>query len=214
MKILIIGFAAWILLSGCDLINSVFGYGDENSITIKNSSFENPSVDLTDNGLLNGVDDWIEGGSWYGRWRWAGGVVDGEYAVWSSFVGGGADNGFSQELDTIFEAGQYSLSIKSLGDNTDGLTSRLIIGYDAGNDDYVELSHQDTSISYDREAEGFTIKEAWFDQEVVVKVTKASKAIGKPIWIRFTTTTGATGNGGNSCWWDDVSLSVAYPIIP
>jgi hypothetical protein len=192
---------------------------DEISITISNSSFENPTG-CTDNGLLNGVDDWIEGGSWYGRVQWADGVPDGEYAVWSSiFIDGchpelGIDpnNGFSQELSTVFEEGRYTLRIKALGDNTAGLTSRLILGYDSGNNNYVELAHQDTNISYDPDSLGFSYQDAWFNQELVFEVIEGSAVIGKPIWIRFTSITADSDTWGNSCWWDDISLTIAYPI--
>ena len=209
-----------VIIAGCDLLNTgIIEYGSEISITISNSSFENPTG-LTDNGLLNGVDDWIEGGSWYGRFQWADGVPDGEYAVWSSiFIDGsqpelGTDpnNGFSQELSTVFEEGRYTLRIKALGDNTAGLTSRLILGYDSGINDYVELVHQDTNISYDPDSLGFSYKDAWFNQELVFEVIEGSAVIGKPIWIRFTSITGASGTWGNSCWWDDISLTIAYPI--
>lgn len=209
-----------VIIAGCDLLNTgIIEYGSEISITISNSSFENPTG-LTDNGFLNGVDDWIEGGSWYGRLQWADGVPDGEYAVWSSiFIDGsqaelGTDpnNGFSQELSTVFEEGRYTLRIKALGDNTAGLTSRLILGYDSGINDYVGLVHQDTNISYDPDSPGFSYKDAWFNQELVFEVIESSAAIGKPIWIRFTSITGVSGTWGNSCWWDDISLTIAYPI--
>lgn len=210
-----------LVLSGCDLLNAPreeeISYGSENAITILNPSFESPAGAV---GNLADSDDWVEGGSWYGRFQYLNGVADGEYAVWASVyidgsqpeLGQDLENGFSQELVKVFEVGRYTLSIKALGDNTAGLTSRLILGYDAGNDIYTEMDKKDLAISYDDTDPNFTHKGAWQDQTLVVEVKEGSKAIGKPIWIRFTSTTTPTGGGGNSCWWDDIHLSVAYPL--
>ncbi|MBN2286160.1 MAG: hypothetical protein JXI43_06910 [Tissierellales bacterium] len=206
---------------GCDLLNDPgeedISYGSENGITILNPSFESPA------GLFgNKVDSdaWVAGGSWYGRFQYPDGVADGAYAVWSSVYVNGSqpelgqdpENGFSQELVQVFEVGRYTLNIKALGDNTAGLTSRLILGYDTGNDSYTELDHDDLAIAYDDSETNFTHKGAWQDQTLAVEIKEGSKAIGKPILIRFSSTTTPTGDGGNSCWWDDIHLSVAYPL--
>lgn len=214
-------------LTGC--IDALFGpsesgegtsYGSPNEIPISNNSFESPSLeDPNEEGLLESVDDWQEGGSWYGRIRWKEAIPDGDYGVWSSVyidgsqpeLGREPDNGFSQELSQAFEVGQYTLTIKALGDNTEGLTSRLILGYESGDNNYVEIAHQDTSISYDPDVNTFSYAEAWHNQVLTVQIESDSAAVGKPIWVRFTSTTAPSGEGGNSCWWDDVSLSVSYP---
>ena len=68
------------------------------------------------------------------------------------------------------------------------------------------------NISYDPDSLGFSYQDAWFNQELVFEVIEGSAVIGKPIWIRFTSITADPDTWGNSCWWDDISLTIAYSI--
>ena len=186
-------------------------YGTPNSITIPNASFESPAG-LTDNGLLNNVENWTPGGTWYGRFQ-SSIVPDGEYAVWSSYSYQGTipDNGWSQELEAAFTEGKYILTVMTMADNTDGLVSRLYLGYDSGDDNYIVLDYKDVLISYSPDAAGFSYED-WITLTVSYEVRSGNAAIDNPIWIRMSTRTEATGVGGGSCWWDKVSLTVAYPL--
>lgn len=200
--------AAALLASGCSLWTE---YGIPVAIGIPNSSFELPDG-LTNNGLLNPVDSWTPGGTWYGRFRWNI-VPDGEYAVWSSYSYQGTipDNGWSQELVEVFEAGRYTLTVMALADNTEGLVSGLYLGYDAGGDSYAVLANAEVTISYNPNAPGFDYSD-WVTLELTYDVRERSACVGKNIWVRMSTRSDATGVGGNSCWWDDITLTVAYPV--
>lgn len=212
---LLLILAVSLILFGCELFGFGTKYGSEVPITILNAGFESP-----DNGDLDTVDNWSLDGSWQGRFRNADVVVEGEYAAWSCiYVNGGQgtqetdpDNGLSQELANEFEVGRYTLTVKAFGNNTAGLTSRLILGYDSGDNTYVELKHRDTPVSSNPDAAGFTYAGAWITQQVIVEIKEKSPAIGKPIWLRLTSTTPPSGSGGNSCWWDDVTLTIAKPV--
>lgn len=208
-RVFILILVVCFILCSC---NFNVSYGEPSPITVPNGSFENPS-DASKTGVMVNMDDWIEGGSWYGRFRWPEGVYDGEYAAWASFTDNNSqnnpDNSFSQELSDVFTPGMYTLSVKTMGDNTQGLTSRLTLGYNSGNNTYVELKSSDMQISY---TAGDDLKNKWITQTVEVEIKKSSKAIGKPIWIKVSSVTNASGQGGNSCLWDDVKLSTAYPL--
>lgn len=181
------------------LIISLFILGCDSWVTdgvvipISNPSFENP----TDTGLLIETDDWTVGGSWYGRWRWPEGAKDGECAIWSSYRGGGPENGYEQTLSTKFEAGSYKLSIYSSAD-VDGIVSRLILGYINDSNASVELDHNDMTVN--------SGVDNWKLQELVVEIPANSPAIGRNIWIRFTGIEEPTTDGSDSNSWDSVSL--------
>ncbi len=208
-KIFSIILVVCIILCSCGFNIS---YGEPSPIAVPNSSFENTSG-ASKTGDLVGADDWVAGGFWYGRFYWPEGVPDGDYGVWASYTDNNAqnnpDNGFSQELSSMYSAGKYILSIKSLGDNTSGLTSRLTLGYDSGNNTYVELKSSDVTISYNA---GDDLAAKWVTQTVELEVKQSSNAVGKPIWIKVSSVTNASGTGGNSSLWDDVKLSWAYTL--
>ena len=168
-------------------------------ITVKNSSFETPAI----GGQGAETTDWVAGGTWYGRHYSPDWAPHGEWFVWSSFKRGGADNGYSQELDAVYEAGTYLLTVWIYGD-AEGLVSRIMLGYDSGGDNYVVLANSEMG--------GLGPDKAWKRQTVSVDMTSGSPAVGKPIWIRLTGIAEPTsGDGGDSNSWDNVSLLYYEP---
>jgi hypothetical protein len=199
-----------LFLASCNLLFPI-DYGTPQAIDVPNSSFESPAG-ITDNGLLNVVSSWTPGGSWYGKFK-STIVPNGEYAIWSSYTNEGLmpENGWSQELPTVYAEGKFVLTVLTMADNDNGLISRLYLGYDSGNDTYKVLDTAEVLISYDSQADGFSWSN-WITLRIEYEVRSWSGALGKPIWIRMSTQSEPTGKGGASCWWDNVSLTVAYPV--
>ena len=191
-------------------------YGAARSVAIRNAGFESPSLNTFANGgLRQRVDDWETGSTWFGRFRWPNGVPEGERAVWSSMwidggntsLGKNPDNGFFQVLEDAFRPGEYTLSVWTTGDNYSGLTSRLSIGYEGGNNLFVPMAYDDTRIIFEPNQSKTPDPEDWQEQRLTVKIGEESPAAGRPIGIRVSSLTDGTGTGGgNSCWWDDVRL--------
>lgn len=167
--------------------------GDGN--LIKNWSFENPSDG--DGEIFEEVDDWDEGGNWWGRVYWDEGVHHGEFAVWSSFKRGGEENGFSQELSETYKVGTYTLTVWTSGD-TDDLNSRIILGYKEDNGDVFEIDHSDMDPGQSDE---------WKKQELVVMIAEGDDAVGRKIFVRLTGTKKPSIDSDDSNWWDEVSLT-------
>ena len=72
-------------------------------IEILNNSFDMPET----SGEKVATDDWVCGGTWYGRWAAPVWAQDGSGFVWASFRAGGPGNGYSQELVVRYVIGHY-----------------------------------------------------------------------------------------------------------
>jgi hypothetical protein len=182
------------------------------ALEIRNGSFERPA---DGSGELKPTEEWTAGGSWYGRLAQAPAAAkDGSCFVWASYQRGGPGNGYSQELGARCVVGRYTLSVWINADAR-GLESRAMLGYDAGNDDYGVIGTGSLEAPYGLAA-GAAWGSSWIRQTLVVDVKEGDPAVGKPLWVRFTTTTAPaprrpddTGSYGNSVSWDGVTLTLS-----
>jgi len=198
-------------------MGETLGYARSTPVVVEilNSSFELPSTRFGDRAA---TDDWVSGGTWYGRWTAPpGGARDGSSAVWSSYQLGGPENGFSQELASRYAVGHYSLSVWIIGDAR-GLVSLATLGYGAGTDEHRITGSNSMEASYGY-APGAGWGSSWKQQTLDIDILEGDPAVGKPIWIRFTTATAPAprqqsdeGHYGDSVSWDQVTLTyAAYP---
>jgi hypothetical protein len=178
-------------------------------VEILNSSFERPS---TGSGEGVATDDWVCGGTWFGRWSLPGAARDGSGFVWASRNGGGPENGYSQELSSRYVVGHHTLSVW-INSDARGLESRAVLGYDSGNDTYQTIAAKSMEAPYGHAADA-KWGDSWIQQTLDVDVLEGNPAIGKPIWIRFTNMTSPApkqlsdpDNYGDSISWDHVTLT-------
>jgi len=113
MKLIWQGICITLLLASCNLLFPR-DYETPQAIDVSSSSFESPAG-ITNNGLLNVVSSWTPGGSWYEKFK-STIVPDGEYAIWSSNTHEGLmpENGWSQELPTIYAEGKNVLIVLTM----------------------------------------------------------------------------------------------------
>ncbi len=193
-------------------MGEALGYGSSGPVEILNNSFEQPS---TRSGVHVATDDWVSGGTWYGRWTASpDGARDGSSAVWASYKRGGPENGYSQELGSRYAVGHYTLSVWIIGDAR-GLVSLAMLGYGAGTDGYRIIGSSSTEAAYGLAA-GATWGSSWTQQTLDLDILEGDPAVGKPIWIRFTTATAPAPRlqsdaerDGDSISWDQVTLTYA-----
>ncbi len=195
-------------------MGEALGYGTSSPVPVEifNGSFEEPS---TRTGERVATDGWTAGGTWYGRWTASpGGARDGSSAVWASYVRGGPENGFSQELGSRFAVGHYTLSVWIIGDAR-GLVSLAVLGYEAGIGDHRIIGSNSTEVPYGLAA-GATWGSSWKQQTLDIDILEGDPAVGNPIWIRFGAATEPAPKHpsdperkGDSISWDQATLTYA-----
>ena len=112
--------------------------------------------------------------------------------MWASYARGGPENGYSQELGSRYAVGHYALSVWIIGDAR-GLVSLAMLGYDAGIGDHRITGSTSTEAPYGLAA-GATWGSSWKQQTLDVDILEGDPAVGKPIWIRFSTATAPARN--------------------